>query len=286
MDEIVKYENSLNRIPLTGLTREDLDLFMYICHRVRDNGDSLLRFTYYEIKKAIGREDFNNAYFDAEIQNMANRLKRIEGSVKGEEFNLFSTFVFTAEPKEHIRFGKLDACTMIVRVNEDYLFLFNELDARFMAFELQEYVKLESKYSKNLYRLLKQWRTQGKTSFYEADLIRALMDCPSGYKSNDFMQKILEPASKELQEKGCFRDLKIICERDPSKRGRPVKGYSFTFKAEKKDAPTEDTPAVEDKKPRQKKASAPDPKNRFNNFQQRDYDFAELERKLQQGSPD
>jgi len=273
MDEIVKYENSLNRIPLTGLTREDLDLFMYICHRVRDNGETLLKFSYYEIKKAIGRENYNNVYFETELQNMAKRLKHIGGSVKGEEFNLFSTFVWTSVPKDDMRFGKLDAGTMMVRVNRDYLFLFNELDARFTAFELQEYVSLESKYSKNLYRLLKQWRTQGKTPLYEVDLIRALMDNPSNYKSNDFMQKILEPAAKELQAKGCFTDISIICERDSKRRGRPVKGYSFTFRAEGKA-----TPALEDKKTQQKKE--PDSKNRFNNFEQRKYDFDELERTI------
>lgn len=51
---------------------------------------------------------------------------------------------------------------MIVSVNKRFDFFLNELTSNFTRFELEEFTNLESKYSKAMYRLLKQWRTVGK----------------------------------------------------------------------------------------------------------------------------
>lgn len=272
--EMVKYENTLNRIPLSGLNGEDLDIFMYICSQVKDNGDTLLKLRYADIKRSIGREKYKNEYFTEVLRNISRKLLAINvcfsDNYSFEQFNLFVTFKASVEPYQDSRFGgEVDGCTLIVRVNPDYVALFNELNIRFTAFELKEYVKLESKYTKNLYRLLKQWRTQGNTQLYKADELRTLTDCPAKYSNSDFMKYVLTPSVQELNDKGIFKSLEVICERDKNRRGRPVRGYSFTFQPEKPEtAPSTSTGGQKKKKPAQ---------NRFNNFEQRQYDFTSLE---------
>ncbi len=275
--EVIKYENTLNRIPLSGLNGEDLDIFMYICSQVRDNGDTLLKLRYADIKRSIGREKYKNEYFTEVLRNISKKLLAINvcfsDNYAFEQFNLFVTFKASVEPYQDSRFGgDVEGCTLIVRVNPDYIALFNELNIRFTAFELKEYVQLDSKYTKNLYRLLKQWRTQGKTQSYKVEELRTLMDCPENYQQKYFMRDMINPAVKELNDKGIFKSLVIVCERDQNKRGRPVRSYSFTFQQEKQGgAPSTSTGGK--KKPAQ---------NKFNNFTQREYtpeDFGDFERR-------
>jgi len=51
-----------------------------------------------------------------------------------------------------------------IKINPDFAWLLNEFTDKmkgYTIFELQESVGLQSKYAKNLYRILKQWRTKG-----------------------------------------------------------------------------------------------------------------------------
>lgn len=295
---IVEYKNTLNSIPLSSLNSDDLDLFMFLCSKVKGKGSTLLKIPYLEIKKAIGREEYNNKYFTKYLERLTKKLANINicfsDELSFEQFNLFPTFIARYNDYYDIRFGNVEGCTLIVRVNEDYVSLLNDLNLKFTSFELKEYVRLESKYSKNLYRLLKQWRFVGiapaekdkdgiyKHGIYDINYFREIMDCPEKYTSNDIMYKIIAPSIKELREKGCFNNLEVTCIRDNAKRGRPVKGYYFIFNGEQQIKKEEKKLLETETKPKKtnKQQVKPNPSNRFNNFTQRDYDYAELERKI------
>ena len=81
-------------------------------------------------------------------------------------FDLFPTF--TVNKKEQ---------TLTVAVNESFKFILNELTKEFTEFDLKSFTLLESKYSKTLYRKLKQFKFSG---FYKAkvDELRRNMDAP------------------------------------------------------------------------------------------------------------
>ena len=53
----------------------------------------------------------------------------------------------------------------------------------FTIFELLEFTSLSSKYSKTLYRLLKQWRTQGEYIFHDIADFREKMDIPESFSN-------------------------------------------------------------------------------------------------------
>ncbi|EAI3389097.1 RepB family plasmid replication initiator protein, partial [Campylobacter jejuni] len=52
-----------------------------------------------------------------------------------------------------------------MQVNPRFEYILNQLTANFTAFELSEFIALSGKYTKTLYRLLKQFRTTGKAYF-------------------------------------------------------------------------------------------------------------------------
>lgn len=273
MNEIVKYNNQMNQIAFTGLSAIDIDLFMLICAKTKERKDELIKLSFTELKKELGLSNKSDKYFAAEIQRLSKKLKHIGGSFNNgtsfDEFVLFPTFHGTAVIEEHAVYGYLDKGTMIVRVNPDFAFLLNELTKNFTRFELSEFVQLESKYSKNLYRLLKQYRKTG-TYTVEAEKFRELMDCPKSYQNMYFMRDCVNVAIKELSQ-GYFAGLKVEPIR-AHKRGAPIVAYKFTFK------PSKDVPGqryMDLEKPQKAK------KNRFNNYDgQRDYDFNDLESKL------
>lgn len=138
----------------------------------------------------------------------------------------------------------------------------------YTIFELQEFVGLQSKYAKNLYRILKQWRTTGEFVFYNIDNLRLKLDVPDSYANKRLMEKVIKPAVIEIQELDkSFENFN--CE--PlylHKSGKPLAGYKFTWKPEsRKDGP--------DKGQAEKKQDFNNKKalNRYNSFPQRTYNY-------------
>ena len=284
MGEIVKYDNQMNRIAFTKMSAIDIDLFMLICAKVKDRKDELIKFSFTELKKEIGLSNKTDKYFNSKIQSVAKKLKTIGGSfsdgVTFDEFMLFPTFHGTHLEEDHAIFGHLKKGTLVVRVNPDYAFLLNELTKNFTRFELPEFVKLESKYSKSLYRLLKQYR---KTGTYKvgSEKFRELMSCPESYTNIEFMRTCVNVAVKELSQ-GYFEELKVTPIRGIT-RGRPVVAYEFTFKPSDQvpgQMRMEDYAGVVPEEPRKKKPVKTD-KTKFSNFPEREYDddyYREIER--------
>lgn len=279
--DIVQYSNDFNTLRLTGFKAIDLDLLMLICSKVKNHETELLEIPFSEMKGPVGMANRGDKFFWENLSDMAVRLRKLSGSFKTEtqfrEFDLFTDFFASLEDVVNDPvYGDVKAKTLLVSVNPRYAFLLNELSREFTAFELSEFVRLESKYSKNLYRLLKQYRRSG-TYKVNAEKFRELMDCPKSYPNKEFMRIAVNVAIKELS-RGYFENLKVKPVRGKG-RGNPIVSYEFTFKKSENvpgqlsmndyDGPT----LKDDKKPK---------RNKFNNFKQREYDYEQLEKDLLQ----
>jgi hypothetical protein len=118
-----------------------------------------------------------------------------------------------------------------VQVHEMARPLLNNLDT-WVRYSLKDFRNLKSSYSKTMFRLLKQYRTTGYAIFTKADF-RELLDIPQSYTEGDVGKKVLKPIKEELS--GIFGGLRVT-KRYGKGRGKPVIGYTFTFKREDKDA--------------------------------------------------
>lgn len=268
MNEIVKYSNYVNQLHFTGFTAQDLNFFIALCAKAKEKGEEVLTFSFDEVKRVSGyaKKKASTEVFVKDLKRMNDKLLHvdvtiIQGKVM-EQFVLFTTFRTDAENNK-----------LTIRVNPDFSFLLNELTKNFTRFELSEFVQLESKYSKNLYRLLKQYRKTG-TYTVEAEKFRELMDCPKSYPNMEFMRTCVNTAVKELSN-GYFKDLKVEPIR-AKKRGAPIVAYTFTFK-KSHDVPGQTFIDNLDPETVSKPPAKSDSKNRFNNFPQRGYDFNDLE---------
>ncbi len=225
MNEIVKYNNYLNGLSFKKFKAVELDLLMVLCNMLKNNGTNNIILNFAELKRLSGDTKHSNKEYIDSLKSMNRKLMNIicEIEIDGK-FVMFALFpVFEIDPEKE---------TLTVCVNERFKFILNEITKNFTRFELNEFVHLDSRYSKNIYRLLKQYRTTGR---YETSIqdFREKADCPESYSSKYVMDKVIKPSLKELEAGNYFQDLK--CEPQyASKRGRPVIGYIFTFTPESK----------------------------------------------------
>lgn len=263
MSEIVKYQNDMNKLKFKNFTQTDMNLFMALCSEMKENNVKEVVFPFFKIKNLVKFEDKKkgNVDFVNALKQMNYKLMSVNCEIITESkiimFVLFPTFKIDIENE-----------TLTIAVNSEFIWLLNEMK-NYTTFELIEFISLNSKYTKNLYRLLKQFRTTGRLIITDIKEFRELLDAPTAYTLKDFKRFVLDIAVKELQEKEAFKDL--ICEpQHARKRGAPVVGYTFTFSPE--DIPKKLKRDEEKVSPAAKKA------NKTNT--ERKYDYNDLESQL------
>lgn len=220
--EIIKYNNKMNNIPLKNFEKNDLNFFYAICSKVKNHGSEKLEISFDEIKELTNYNQSKDRFI-ADLDRMNGKLMSCSGRFETEDeivrFNLFSTFRIIKSRK-----------VLKVGVNEDFTWLLNNIAKEFTSFELQEYVSLDGIYAKALYRLLKQWKTQGKTPKYGVTELKELLSTPD-YAPKDVMKEVINPAVEEIKSSGAFENLwcEVVYAK---KRGKPVDGYIFHFSAD------------------------------------------------------
>lgn len=267
MTEIVKYHNVLNQLEFKGFEERDFDVFMSICVCMRDVGGDTRTLDYDLIMDMIGwdrRQGFNE--FHKVIERVSNNLRILGGShVTADEFDTFNLFR---------RFkGSLKTKQLIVKVEDDFKYVLNELAGNFTQFELQEYVNLKGRYVKQLYQHLKQYKSTGWWQVSIADF-RAAMSIPQSTSNENIKSKYINSAIASLKSCKGFEDLEVenITSR---RRGRATIGYKFSFGKSQ----SIQMNATNKRKANQTQKSKII-KNSFNNFPQNEYDFDELEKLL------
>lgn len=271
--EIVKYDNTINSLKFKNFTQKDFDFFWAICSKVSEKGNVQVALSFQELRELTNYKETDRNRMSNDLDRMFQKLLRIVYRYEDEEsitmFNLFSKYKILKTRDE-----------LQVRVTEEFLPLLNNLESRFTRFELREIVGLTSKHSKTLYRILKQWKTQGKTQIFTLEDLKELFDSNT-MRDKDFILRVLKPSVNEINGKGYFRKLETIVNREERKRGKPIKNILFSF--EKEETKKKTPEFIKDTLNQIKKETPVKSKNNFNNFPQRNYskkDLEEMEKRL------
>lgn len=229
-NEIVKYHSELNTIPLRKFTPVEMNLFFSIVSRMRDKGDTTVRFTFDQLKDLSNYKATANNRFIDDLQDTYEKIlalrfgSRSESGLNRSMFVMFTEFEIV---------GEADKPYVDIRIYEKALPLLNNLDS-WTRYSLQQFNELQSSYAKTMFRLLKQFRTKGYVYFSKEDFFE-LLDIPESYKKGNGMldKRVLQPIQQELT--AIFKGL-TIKKKYGKGRGKPVIGYQFTFKPEIKKA--------------------------------------------------
>lgn len=271
-NDLVKYKNDMNTLHFHGFSAVDLDMLMALCSKMRDKDEDLVTFDFAYLRELMKYDSDDRGRFVENLKRMNDKLMKVTAHFdvgkKEVFFVLFPTFTIDHEEQ-----------TLTVRVNPDFKYLLNEISGQFTLFELQEFVTLSGKYSKNLYRLLKQYRRTG-TYRVDIDDFRSRMDIPNTYKNRDVLEKAIKPAIEELTRLCYFKDLNVTPIK-ARKKGAPVTAYEFTFRKSEQisgQASFHDSESFDNYT---KQAGMTKKTNRFNDFgQKQDYDMEELEKSI------
>lgn len=221
-NEIVKYENRLNEIPLRRFNSREMNLFFSIVSRARDKGTDEIMLSFNDLKE-LSRYTDHGERFVKDLDSTYSKL--ISLNAYTDDGNTLTRFVAFTEYTIIRNEEKV-----IIRVNPKFRGLFNEL-GRWTRFSLEQFANLKSTYSKTMFRLMKQYRTQGLREFNMAEF-RERLDVPKSYRTNDIDSRVLTPIKDELAP--IFRGLNIHKLRKG--RGGKITGYRFTWQAERRDA--------------------------------------------------
>lgn len=275
MNEVVKYGNVINSLNFSKFSQVEMNLFFALCGKSIDKGCNRIEIDYSELRKITHFRGRSTKTLADNLDKMYGKMSQITGRFRNGNTRTQFTMFITWE-------NNPDTETLGIKVHPDYEYLLNNLQKEFTKFGLEEFVGLDSKYSKTLYRMLKQFKTTGRMIINDVDEFREKMGCPASYKNGIFMRDIVMPAVEELKE--VFVNLECSPIYATNKRGKPLDGILFTFQKEvsllkepKKEVRPEPPKEAETKKePAAKKKATGGKPNRFHNYEQRDTDYDSL----------
>ena len=209
-------------------TSVEMNLFFSIISRMREKDDKTVRFTFDQLKylsnyKATANNRFVNDLKETYEKILSLRFgRRSQSGLSIEMFVMFTEFKIDGDAKEPY---------VDIRIYEKALPLLNDLD-EWVRYSLQQFTELQSSYSKTTFRLLKQFRTTGFAYFSKEDFFE-LLDIPKSYQKNlgEIDRTVLRPIKEELTP--LFSGL-TIRKKYGKGRGKPIVGYSFSWKPEAK----------------------------------------------------
>lgn len=237
-NEIVKFHNDTNRVNLGNLGINEAQLFFAICSKLNNQGSATLNFKIPEIRAMMGGSNKTNKEITAYVKKLWTNIKYADFWIllgnREKAVMLFRSFelVYTDDKKTEL-------VEINISVNDEFQYLLNNFIGNFTQFELAEFNGLDSRYAKNLYRLLKQFRHTGHCNVFKNDLsgFVRLMGIPNHMCWAEMDRVIISLACRTLTKHNKksnripFENLKYEKIKDKSQRGRggKVVGIIFTF---------------------------------------------------------
>ncbi len=242
-NEIVKYHNDLNTVNMRGWTKEEMNFMFAVLSKAKEKGTELIEFDKAELTELARYSERHKMRLHDVLKNLVDHvteMKYIEETTHSYEvMNLFQRFKVVWNKD----YSEMHAT---IRLTSEFEYILNKLNANFTKFELEEFIGLRSTYAKQMYRLLKQWRTKGHKEWSVQDL-RYLLAIPENYRSCDIDSRVLKPIKKELSK--YFADFKVKPIKKRTK-GNPIIAYEFKWKPEKTNAWISGQPQPNPNKPK------------------------------------
>ena len=224
MNEIVQIHNDLTDLPLKKFNASEIDILHTICYEAKHKETSEVVIEFDKIRKLSHYQGKDEKQLVESIEQTNKKLLQLNFKVGTDrdfiQFALFPTFRVNTDKGE-----------LTVKVNEPFAYLLNNFGKNYTSFELQQSAELKSSYSKQIYKKLQGFKDTGVWIVPIEDF-REYLDVPKSYRPSNIDQFIIKPSLNELSP--IFEGLKCEKYYEKGGRGRPkVKGYKWTFKAEK-----------------------------------------------------
>ena len=222
-NDIVKYNNDLNKLNMSNLKEKELELFYAICCELKDRGTDEITIDITDFKKEFNiSNNIDKKRFKEYIKSVHKKFAEMKYTFETEKE--IETIIFFKKFKTNIEDN-----TMIISVNKEYSYILNNIVQYYTQFSFKEYQSLKSKYSKILMPRLAQWQGTKKVEFEKEELFD-ILGVSENYrvKTSNFNDKILKPIKKELPK--IFYNLKVKPIKKSTENSKnEIKSYLFSW---------------------------------------------------------
>ncbi|MBF2751618.1 MULTISPECIES: replication initiation protein [Staphylococcus] len=220
--ETVVYRNEMNLVPLRKFTSTEVDLFFTLCNKLKEQDTRRLEIYFDELKHLSNYYSRSQDRFVKDLEHVYDKMLNLTYTERNgksfKKFVLFTSYEVDVEEQQ-----------LAISINSDLKHILNSITADFTKFELQEMTYLKSTYAKNMFRLLKQYKSTGYLKISVEDF-RERLDVPKSYRMTDLNKNIFTPIINELSS--IFKGLNI--NKVKAKKGRKIEWLEFTFEPEKR----------------------------------------------------
>lgn len=198
--EIVRYNTDLNtKVFLKNFNALNLNTFITLVALAKEKGLETIVIPFAMLKKVMLYTSNNEENFIKVLREtnrkILNSVCEIETDEKIEQFVFFTSFVISKKNR-----------TLTIKINPDYMYILNDFN-RFTEFGLNNFIKLNSKYVKILYKELMQFKKTGKM-FLKMEDFRKKLDIPNTLNFAKIKERILLPSLQEFSL--LFKKYRII----------------------------------------------------------------------------
>ncbi|WDL73917.1 replication initiation protein [Helicobacter winghamensis] len=197
---MVEFHNDLNSIVFTAFNEIDFNIFFALCFIFKNRLDKTLSLTFEEVRLLVELNDnhktTNRNRFYESLVSFSNKLMSLKaqgyksvGINKKRKYSVINFFSVIDIDE--------DSKTFFVKISEEASCLINNLFKNYTRFDLKEFCSIDSKYAKNLYRILKQYENLGHCKL-DWESFRNIMCIPESYEHRNINQKILNPSISKL----------------------------------------------------------------------------------------
>ncbi|PTU86827.1 replication protein Rep [Staphylococcus pasteuri] len=220
--ETVVYKNDLNLVPLRKFTSVEINLFFAMCNKLKEKDTTTLHIPFDELKQLSNYNPETRSInrFVKDLDDVYKKMLAL--TIRYEDDDVIERFVLFHHYRIHKKNQYLEIST-----SPNLKHILNSITNNFTKFELKEMTNLKSTYSKNMFRILKQFKHTGYFKI-RIDDFRERLDIPSSYRMTDINKNVLKPIINELGT--IFRKLKI--NKIKAKKGRKIECLEFIFEAE------------------------------------------------------
>lgn len=215
-NELVVYRNDLNLVSFKEFDSVEMDIYFAVCSQLKEHNSTSAEIDLDKLRQISGQSEQSYDRFVKTVLKTNIKMSQLL-SIK-ESGNIIEGFSLFPEFSINRNTNKLK-----VMINPKFSYILNNVESEFTKYELKEFTNINSRYTKTLFRQLKQFRDTG---LYVVNMttFRQVFDIPDSYRQSDIDRQILKPSIKELS--AIFENLKV----EKIKNGRSVARLKFTFK--------------------------------------------------------
>lgn len=193
-NDIVRYNNGFNTVPLRHFSPVEMDIFWSVCSKMKRKGTEEITFDFSLFQELSNYKRDSIESFYAALKTFSDKLGsltyKFEDADEFEQLWLFQRFYINKKQG-----------TVTIQASERFEFILNSIGSNFTRFELENITKLSSGYTKELYRQLmahRDLRTRSGAWYVRVDDFRQILSIPKSYQMTNIDKRIFEKAKKEF----------------------------------------------------------------------------------------